>query len=363
MHNSTLTRVVLFRHSLLSLFIVLSSFFQADCQVRARANLLIIDNNGSTLMDGNMTNYDAQYSNLVDNYDIYKMSNFGENLGILRSTANLVIERRKTITSNDTTYFRMWNLRQFNYSLQVIIENMHMGNLTGFVHDNFTNQDIPVDLNDTTYINFTVTSQAGTYAANRFKLIFVVPVFATLPVTFTSLKAYRSNDDVMVNWEVENEISMDRYIVEYAADGVHFKELQEVNSSNTSIKKTYNMLHLLPGPGNQFYRIKAISLGGRFQYSSIARLNSAIDQSALNVYPNPVVNKTLQMQVKISQPGLYGISLVSIDGGKQELSSLVLAAGQNLQTVHLPKTLAAGIYRLQLTAPDQSVSIKTITVL
>jgi hypothetical protein len=77
-------------------------------------NLFIVYNNGATLMDVNMTNYNNQYSNAVDGNDIWKMSNFGENFGIIRSSANLVFERRSLIAVNDTTYFRMWNMQLSN---------------------------------------------------------------------------------------------------------------------------------------------------------------------------------------------------------------------------------------------------------
>jgi hypothetical protein len=97
--------------------LIISCSSIAHSQERMRANLFIVDNNGTTLMDGNMTNYHNQYSNEVDGNDIWKMSNFGENFGIIRTSANLVNERRSLIAVNDTTYFRMWNMQLRNYRI------------------------------------------------------------------------------------------------------------------------------------------------------------------------------------------------------------------------------------------------------
>jgi len=349
----------------LLIILILAAFNPAQSQVRMRANLQIVDNTGATLMDGNMTNYSATYSNAIDGYDIWKMSNFGENFGILRSTANLVIERRSLIAQRDTTFFRMWNMQQRNYRIQLIVENLHTFNLVGVIKDNYLNQEIPVSLNDTSNINFTVNGQPGSYAQNRFQLIYTnISVAAgPLPVNFTGIHASRKNNNIQLSWTVEDEIALQKYIVEYATDGFHFKALEEVKSANTSIRKTYTVLHSSPGAGDHFYRIKGISLGDKVQYSPIARVSGAENQPALNVYPNPVVNKTLQMQLNISQAGIYSMHLVNSIGSKQELASKLLPAGQSIQTVHLPKNTGAGIYRLQLTAPDKSVLIKTIHVL
>ena len=60
-----------------------------------------------TLMDGNMTIYDDIYCNCVNWEDALKMTNPGENWGLVRSGTSLAVERRKFIPETDTTYIRM----------------------------------------------------------------------------------------------------------------------------------------------------------------------------------------------------------------------------------------------------------------
>ncbi len=364
MRNFTLTRVACTRISLTAI-LILSLFTPASSQVRMRANLMIVDANGATLMDGNMTNYSSSYSNAIDGYDIWKMSNFGENFGILRSTANLVIERRSLISVSDTTYFRMWNVQQRNYRIQVIAENLHTFNLIGFIRDSYLNQDTQVGLNDTSNIDFAVTSNPASRAQNRFTLIYrdVNAAGGALPVQFTSIQLQRNNNQVQVSWGVENEINMVKYVVEYAVDAVHFAPVKEVASSNSIASKSYSIADSRSAGTEHFYRIRAVDLGGKIQYSAIARLGASKTVQGMNVYPNPVTNKVCQLQLNLSQGGNYTVSITAMNGQRQELGKLSLPAGQSLQTLSLPKNTAAGIYRLQLTSPDNTVLLKTIHVL
>ena len=347
------------------ILICLTQSLSSNAQVRMRANLQIVDANGTTLMDGNMTNYNNIYSNAIDGYDIWKMSNFGENFGILRSTANLVVERRALITSADTTYFRMWNMQQRNYRIQVIAEKLHTSNLMGFVRDSYLNQDFPIDLNDTTDINFTVNAQAGSAAADRFKLIYVnLSVAAgTLPVNFTGLTASRKSNNIQLSFSVANEINMHQYVVQHSADGRLFKDITTIAPSGAGSSKTYQTFDVQTATATHFYRIKGISIGGKEQFSVIAKVSAQSNQPAIQVYPNPITGKSMQIELNNTVAGTHQMVAISNIGQRFVLPALKIAGTQQMQTVQLPGSMAPGVYRLQVTAPDAKVLVKTIVVL
>ena len=347
------------------ILICLTQSLSSNAQVRMRANLQIVDANGTTLMDGNMTNYNNIYSNAIDGYDIWKMSNFGENFGILRSTANLVVERRALITSADTTYFRMWNMQQRNYRIQVIAEKLHTSNLMGFVRDSYLNQDFPIDLNDTTDINFTVNAQAGSAAPDRFKLIYVnLSVAAgTLPVNFTGLTASRKSNNIQLSFSVANEINMHQYVVQHSADGRLFKDISTIAPSGAGSSKTYQTFDVQMATATHFYRIKGISIGGKEQFSVIAKVSAQSNQPAIQVYPNPITGKSMQIELNNTVAGTHQMVAISNIGQRFVLPALKIAGTQQMQTVQLPGSMAPGVYRLQVTAPDAKVLVKTIVVL
>lgn len=348
------------------ILICLTQSFQSYAQVRMRANLHIVASNGtSTLMDGNMTNYSSSYSNAVDGYDIWKMSNFGENFGILRSTANLVIERRSLISVSDTTYFRMWNVQQRNYRIQVITENLHASNFIAFVRDSYLNQDFPIDLNDTTNVDFTVNAIAGSAAANRFKLIYVnlSASGSTLPVTFTGITASRKNNNIQLSFSIANETNMDHYMVQHSNDGRTFSDLSRVDVAGTGTSKTYQATDVQTATATHFYRIKGISIGGKEQFSSIAKVSASSIEASIQVYPNPIANKRMQLELNNTVAGTHQLVAIGNNGQRFVLPAIKLTGTQQLQTVQLPAQIAPGIYQLQVTAPDATVMVKTIIVL
>lgn len=335
---------------------------EAHAQIRMRGNLFVVNNSGSILLDGNMTNYDNQFSNNVDGNDIWKLSNFAENLGIVRTSANLVIERRSLIALSDTTYFRIWNLQQRHYRLQVIAENLQQNNLYAFLRDHYLGIDAPVSLNDTTDVDFFVTSQPGSYAQNRFSLIYKTSV-SILPVTFTGINAVRQLNAVQINWQVENETGIEKYVVEKSLDAVSFKNLTEVSSAQTSVKNTYGAMDKQPENSMLFYRIKAVGLDGKLQYSSIAKVNTGIHVQTITIYPNPVQDKLLHIQGNFAETGQYRLSIVYSNGVQQALPSFKADAGYLNKTLQLPVNLPGGIYQLRMVSPaGKLISIKMMVL-
>ncbi|RYE16676.1 MAG: T9SS type A sorting domain-containing protein [Sphingobacteriales bacterium] len=365
MKSFTYTRGLCTRF-LLSLILIISLFTPATSQVRMRANLMIVDASGATLMDGNMTQYGASYSNDIDNWDIWKLSNPGENFGIIRSTANLVVERRKTIAAADTTTFRMWNIRQRGYRLQLILENLHNNNLFAYLRDTYLNQDIPVSLNDTTNVDFTVGNQPGSASATRFQLIYknILAAGGALPVQFTGIQVQRKQGDIQVSWSVAQESNLDKYVVEHSANGTHFSTVTQVSGSNSSLAKSYSVADARSTTADHFYRIRAVDADGKTQYSAIARLAATKGVQQLNVYPNPVASHQAQLQLEVAQAGKYEVTLISLNGSRQAIGIIAVPAGQSVQSLHLPANVVPGVYRLQLASPSKSsVLMKSIHVL
>jgi hypothetical protein len=48
-----------------------------------------------------------------------------------------------------------------------------------------------------------------------------------LPVTFTSIKAYRQDKNIDVEWRVDNEVNMKQYEVEKSTDGNTFTKIAQ----------------------------------------------------------------------------------------------------------------------------------------
>ena len=154
-----------------------------------RTNLYVISGGNSILLDGNLVQYNRDHSNGVDIKDGIKMNNSGENFGLSRDGKTLVVERRALIRQTDTVFYKLGQLKVRQYELEFIADRLQDPGLAAFLEDNYLHSSTPVGLNDTTRIIFSVINIPGSYAADRFRLVFrqVKPTVA-VPVTSSDSK-------------------------------------------------------------------------------------------------------------------------------------------------------------------------------
>ncbi len=141
-----------------------------------RVNLYSQDNDGTySLLDGSMTSYHDNNSNGFDKNDIKKLAAAGESIAFSRTGYTLAIERKKTITSNDTSFINLSQTKKQNYRLDIIAENLSVANLVAVVKDKYaaTTNNLPVNLDGSTYVDFTVNNDPTSFAADRFSIVFM----------------------------------------------------------------------------------------------------------------------------------------------------------------------------------------------
>ena len=345
------------------LIFLLGFSMAANAQESMRTNLYVVDASGTTLVDGNLTNYNNIYSNTVDINDGWKMTNPGINFGIIRDGNNLVVERRSIIHFSDTTFFRMWNLPQYHYQLRFVLTNLDHPGLRAVIKDSYLNTETPVDLNDTTYYDFRVDGNAASSDQMRFQLVYGKAVPVNAEVNFAGIKAKRKDKNVLLEFEVANEVYMSSYTIEHSVDGLNFHGLYEFSADNSQTNRSYSYLDSAAVCTDNFYRIKAISMAGKIQYSPVAKSGILVATAEITIYPNPVENKTVQLQLNKLPLGKYSISLLNNSGNSQSLSSIQVVSGQVNCSVNLPRQLAPGIYRLAFDGPDKLRMTKLIVVL
>ena len=364
MKNKYLIQVMLRCSGLMLLFLFTQLSVKSQLSQNMRVNLYRINGAGvTTLMDGNLTDYDNSYSNEVDMMDAWKMNNFGENFGIRRSDINLVVERRKQITFTDTTFLRMWNMQKTTYQLRIVTKNLNSPGLIAFIEDSYLNSAMAVGLNDTSYYPFTVNYDAGSFALNRFRIIFLNNLIAAaLPVRFTGINLFGNNKDIRVDWKVENELSINNYSIEHSMNGRDFIAIKNMSPIGAESSKIYSDNIKDLEPGKHFFRIRAESLNGRNDFSSVAMINTALKSNGISVYPNPVLNKTMMLHSINLEPGKYTLELINNLAQHVDIGTVMISSSQSIQTIRLPDMIQPGIYRLRIKGPDQYLFVQTISV-
>ncbi|NII25004.1 T9SS type A sorting domain-containing protein [Pseudoflavitalea sp. X16] len=124
----------------------------------------------------------------------------------------------------------------------------------------------------------------GSNAEDGFYIDNIEVVKATqqlLAVKFISITAVRVPEGARITWEVVADNDHDRFEIERSDDGEHFSTIGTVKGN-----APYRFIDPAPGAVN-FYRVRAVDIRGRSDYSRIVTLES-IDAYTVNVFPNPV---------------------------------------------------------------------------
>lgn len=295
------------------------------------------------LADGNMVVFDNGFVNDVDADDAIKVSNSGENFGLTRKGKSLSIEARKKPAAGDTLYFRMSNMLAQGYRLGFVPS--FQTTLQPVLVDNYLATRTDINFTDTTFYDFNVTGDPASKAADRFMIVFK-PALGPLPVSITSVSANRNPDrSIAVNWTVENELNIERYTIERSADGAGFTGIITTAANNS---RAYTKNDISPLADDNFYRIKATSIGGQVQYSAVVKVAPLQPTKSISVYPNPVVNKTMQVQFSNQEKGSYRLQLSNKLGQVVYSGTVILSSNNVIKAVRLDNSVSAGIYQLRI---------------
>ncbi len=128
-------------------------------------------------------------------------------------------------------------------------------------------------------------------------------VNSTLPIELLSFNATFDNNHVVLDWSTASEINNDYFTIERSTDGVNFEILNIVNGAgNSNDILNYETIDNNPLEGTSYYRLKQTDYDGKFEYSSLVSVKNqkkAISQD-MNVYPNPVLKNSQNVNVKIN---------------------------------------------------------------
>lgn len=91
-----------------------------------------------------------------------------------------------------------------------------------------------------------------------------------LPITLTSFEGVLDGTIVELEWVVESQIDNDYFIIENSQDGITWDKIGEVEGGGTTInEETYNLEHINPLGGNNYYRLTQIDFDGRSETFNI----------------------------------------------------------------------------------------------
>jgi hypothetical protein len=239
----------------------------------------------------------------------------GNNTGKLSSTVASTLE--KPSTGVITRLEREWKISNSNFINYVSIDikldsvanlfTQNPAHLCLLVDDdgNFSNASV---YTATSGLNFSISngvvtiSNIGTIQfpvdSVRYFTIGSNNTNTSLPVKFSNLSANLIDGIPHLNWSTYFEQNNDYFSVEKKVDGNQWDVLDKIKSkgnSNTKINYTFN--DHTPMKGSAFYRIKQTDFDGKFTYSNVVNLKTALN-GIINIYPS-IANDKITIKLKI----------------------------------------------------------------
>jgi hypothetical protein len=307
--------------------------------------------NGSLkLLDGALAVFaQGNQMDIHDAYDVAKMGSFNRDLGVsfISSGEMLSIEGRPPVSSAwDTLFLDIPGLTSGAFTLSFNAKNLAAQGAEIYLLDKHLSSTTALSNEGLTRYDFTVNVDPGSVTAGRFLII--QRSGTLLPVNLLTLRAVQQQQDVQVSWEAATETNMSYYEVLYSRNGIDFGKAWRIEAKNTS-PAGYQWLHVQPGSGNHFYKIRAVDKEGRQLVSWVVKVKLGGVVPSFTVYPNPIDKANqLTLQMDAMPAGTYSLQVMDVAGRVLETRTLQYAGGSAAQLIQMPNSLASGKYFIRL---------------
>ena len=314
------------------------------------ANLFYPSAGIDLLADGAVAAFDDRFSNEVNDEDAQKMAASTETLGIMNGNDLLSIDARKMPGSGDTIYLYMERVTKPQYTLQIFSNQMAAARKTMYLQDTYLNTVQSLSLSDTNNIVFNViTGNVASSSPTRFRIFF--RDITTLPISFKTIKATIKQNDVLVEWSVADQNGTRKYEIEHSVNGTNFKLAGEVDAIGNNGLQDYQWLHTRAVQGYNYYRVNALTIDGRYVSSSIVKINfAAVNQTAasIRIYPNPVKDQRVNVEMTNMPKGRYSLELMTIQGRILLKENFDHAGGTGIRSIVIGTPLKQGMYYINV---------------
>jgi hypothetical protein len=199
-------------------------------------------------------------------------------------------------------------------------------------------------------------SGSGPYTISRDNITSFSPFSVedpqALPITLIDFTAKAEGKKVRLDWETGSEENNDFFTVERSLDGKTFEKVfTKDGAGNSKTNLYYFGYDNKPYTGISYYRLKQTDFDGKFANSDIISVNvqgeNRTSELNLKVYPNPVSNQLLHVDLHAQNNATYTMCIIN-EIGQQIFTDIYDAlVGNNSYEIHLPNVVP-GMYVLEI---------------
>jgi len=185
---------------------------------------------------------------------------------------------------------------------------------------------------------------------NATNITLSVSMFA-LPLTLESFTGKPiNNNSIELNWTTIAELNVDKFEIEWGADGNSWQKIGEQKASNLSTGSKYSFIDGHPAEIN-YYRLKMMDLDGKWTYSQSLRLTVS-GVRTIAVFPNPASGF-----ITVTLAGTKPANIEIIAGGGELMLRRQVTVSSALINI---SSLSAGIYTVRITQGEKKVIKKIV---
>lgn len=148
------------------------------------------------------------------------------------------------------------------------------------------------------------------------------------------------NQQVKLNWLIENNNDLKAFIIQRSADGNNFENIGKVIANN---QYNYQFIDANPLSGNNFYRLQSITNAGLENYSAIQTIY-LYQRESIQIFPNPVTD---QLQMIWGNNDFSPTKITLIDALGKIIATYYVEEGETKKELNV-SNLTSGIYFLKI---------------
>lgn len=187
-----------------------------------------------------------------------------------------------------------------------------------------------------------------------------------LPVTITLFAAQRlNNNDINIIWNTEQEVNIEKYIIEKSLDGKNYTVLYTEKALGSAKSNKYNFVDSYANNTNYngfvYYRLKVVETNNDQYYSKVVSERFKTDNVESNIvyYPNPFTDY-LNINIQTKEEDRIKITLVDIFGKVIMSKEAEVSKGPSIINIDDMGSLPTGIYQMVITADSGWRSVQKL---
>ncbi len=119
-----------------------------------------------------------------------------------------------------------------------------------------------------------------------------------LPVELYKFESTVLGKDIVLEWTTLSELNNEYFEIEYSSDGEKFKTIGKIAGHGTTEEINYYVFVFENAENeNNYFRLKQVDFGGKFEYSKIIYEKIEIDRRTpiVKIFPNPVLSNDVSI--------------------------------------------------------------------